>query len=162
MTIKFEEIKPIARQQDLVIKHLDGEMLVYDLRTDQAHCLNRTVALVWQQCDGRRTVRELGELLSRDLSAPAGQELARLAVIELAREDLLHEVDEAWRTAPQISRRTLVRSLGVALAALPLITSIISPTPAEAATCLGSGQPCSSSAQCCSGLCNTATTGTCA
>jgi len=160
-TDKVNAIRPRARQQDLIIKHLDDETLVYDLRTDRAHCLNSTAALVWKHCDGRRSVRELGELLSRDLSSAAGLEMARLAVFELAKKRLLVEVDGALRTAPPVSRRTLVRSLGVTLGSLPLIYSILSPTPAEAATCLSSGQPCATSAECCSGLCNTAT-GTCA
>lgn len=188
MTDKFEDIRPIARQTDLVIKHLEDEILVYDLTTDRAHCLNATAALVWKHCDGRRSLAQLGALLARELaseqlsleeesshelsshelsqlrSAQVGQELARLAVIELAKKRLLMEVDEAepWPTAPQVSRRALVRSLGVALGALPIVTSIISPTPAEAATCLSSGQACTTSAECCSGLCNTSTTGTCA
>jgi Coenzyme PQQ synthesis protein D (PqqD) len=162
MKDKVNTSRPRARQQDLIIKDLDGETLIYDLRTDRAHCLNSTAALVWKHCDGRRSVRDLGELLSRDLSLPAGLEMARLAVFELAKKKLIVEVDGALRTAPPVSRRALVRSLGVALGSLPLIYSILSPTPAEAATCLSSGHACSTSAECCSGLCLTATTGTCA
>src|SRR5215471_5028646 len=112
---KIETSRPLARQEDLIIKRLDDETLVYDLRTDRAHCLNSTAALVWRHCDGRRSVHDLGELLSRDLSSPAGPELARLAVFELARKKLLVEVDPALRTAPRVSRRTMVRTLGVAL-----------------------------------------------
>jgi hypothetical protein len=162
MTDKVDFSRPRARRKDLIINHLDDETLVYDLRTDRAFCLNSTAALVWQHCDGRRSVRDLGELLSGNLSTPAGQELARLAVFELAKKELLLESEAALRTAPLVSRRTLVRSLGVALGSLPFITSILAPTPAEASTCLASGQPCTTSAECCSGLCNTTTTHTCA
>jgi hypothetical protein len=80
-------------------------------------------------------------------------------LFELAREKLLIE-KPYLRSLVSVSRRTMVRTLGIGLAAVPLITSIISPTPAEAATCLNSGQACSTSAECCSGTCNTGN-GTC-
>jgi hypothetical protein len=41
-----------------------------------------------------------------------------------------------------------------AVVAVPLITSIVAPTAAEAASCFGSGHSCASSSQCCSGICN--------
>jgi hypothetical protein len=53
-----------------------------------------------------------------------------------------------------VTRRELIRRLGLAAAAsLPLVTSIVAPTPAQAASCLPSGQPCTSSLQCCSAVC---------
>lgn len=152
MTDRLDHTRPVARQKDLVVEHLDDEILIYDLETDRAHCLNATAALVWKNCDGHKSVSELGELLERQVSSPAGTELVWLALHELSKKKLLNEIHDA-SPAP-LSRRALVRGLGVALAALPLITSIISPTPAEAATCLSSGQPCATSAECCSGLCN--------
>jgi hypothetical protein len=162
-TQKLNDIRPVARQKDLVVERLDDEILVYDLETDRAHCLNRTIALVWRNCNGQNSASQLGKLLELELSCHAGEELAVLALRELARQNLLQnlliEKDHLRSLAP-VSRRTLVRTLGIGLAALPLITSIISPTPAEAATCLNSGASCSTSAECCSGTCNTGT-GTC-
>ena len=34
-----------------------------------------------------------------------------------------------------------------------LVTSLVAPTPARAASCLANGKPCVSPAQCCSGKC---------
>ena len=31
---------PVARQKDLIVRELSDEVLVYDLNTDKAHCLN--------------------------------------------------------------------------------------------------------------------------
>ena len=44
---------PHARTDNLVIRELDDETLVYDMERDEAHCLNQTAALVWKQCDGK-------------------------------------------------------------------------------------------------------------
>ncbi len=33
---------PSARRKDLIIEELPDEVLVYDLNTDRAHCLNKT------------------------------------------------------------------------------------------------------------------------
>jgi hypothetical protein len=44
--------KPEARKDGLVIQDLPEEILVYDLNTNKAHCLNQTAAYVWQACDG--------------------------------------------------------------------------------------------------------------
>jgi len=36
------------------VKQADGEVLIYDLERNKAHCLNNTAARVWQYCDGER------------------------------------------------------------------------------------------------------------
>ena len=41
-----------------------------------------------------------------------------------------------------------------AIVAVPLVTSIVAPTAAQAATCFPSGHACASGPQCCSNLCN--------
>ena len=50
---------PLARKECLVIKELPDETLVYDTKHDKAHCLNNTAALVWKNCDGKRTITQL-------------------------------------------------------------------------------------------------------
>ena len=62
----LETYAPRARQEDLVIEGLDGETLVYDMRTHKAHCLNPTAALVWNRCDGRATVGEMRAALEKE------------------------------------------------------------------------------------------------
>ncbi len=49
---------PIARKEGLVIQEMPEEVLVYDLDTNKAHCLNQTAAFVWKSCDGRNSVAE--------------------------------------------------------------------------------------------------------
>ena len=143
--------QPRARTEGLIKERLDGELLVYDLQHHQAHCLNRAAALVWEQCDGQTTVPEIAQRIKHQLGA-ADENLVRLALEELAAKLLLQE---PVARQPGMSRRELIHRLGLtaAGAAVPLITTIIAPEPVEAVTCLPPGSSCSSSGQCCTGLC---------
>ena len=46
---------PHARVNELIVRELPEETLVYDQKHDKAHCLNRAAALVWRHCDGQTT-----------------------------------------------------------------------------------------------------------
>jgi hypothetical protein len=151
---------PTARKNDLVVKKLDDEVLVYDLVTHKAHCLNQSAALVWEQCDGRKSVAEMARLLSSRSETPFTEEVVWLALNQLERFSLLEERIELPRGTLPMSRRELGRRLGLAGAAsLPFILSIVAPSAATAATCRAAGIPCTGNSQCCSGLC---ISGTCA
>ena len=147
---------PNARKHQLVTKKLGGEMLVYDRASDEAHCLNATAAQVWAHCDGQTTVAAMAQLLEEELKAPVQDEVVWFALEQLRKSRLLQE---PWTRPPhmaQMSRRVMMRRLGIAAAvAVPLVTSIVAPTAAAAATCiLGQpGAPCVSNAQCCSNSC---------
>jgi hypothetical protein len=138
---------PRALTEDFVIRDLDDETLVYDTERDQAHCLNRTAALVWKQCDGSTTAREALRILNCAFSVPVDEDVIWLAVKQLERFHLVESNGES----PSVSRRTLVLKYAPAALVLPVIMSITAPTPAAAATCGGQGAPCDTSADCCPG-----------
>jgi len=131
-------MKPQARKKGLLAKELPDEMLVYDLERHKAHCLNRTAALVFKHCDGRKSVGELAQLIQNELGAPADERLVWLALEQLGRANLLEERVATPAQVGHRSRREMIRRMGLGLAALlPLVTSIVAPTPAEAAaTCV--------------------------
>jgi hypothetical protein len=64
MKIEATEFLPLARREALITKEVDGELLVYDVARDKAHCLNETAAAVWQLSDGRTSVKEISEQLA--------------------------------------------------------------------------------------------------
>jgi hypothetical protein len=130
-------------------------VLVYDLERHKAHCLNRTAALVWKYCDGQTAVTEMGHLLEREVHAPVPEAVVWLALQQLGKARLLAEQIHAPQGGDKVSRREVMRRLGWGAAvALPLVTSIVAPTAVEAASCLSTGSPCTTSAQCCSGVCS--------
>ena len=143
---------PKARKDQLIIKELPDETLVYDLADDKAHCLNSTAAQVWKNCDGKNSVTDISTSLAKETGVAIDEGLVWLALDQLEKFKLLAEVPTAPAVFAGMSRRQLMRNLGVAAVALPMIVSIISPTPAYAVSC---GQPCSSGADCPPAPCNT-------
>lgn len=128
---------PQARTDNLVIRELDDETLVYDMERDEAHCLNQTAALVWRRCDGKTTAAQAARVLETKLKVAVDTDLVWLAVKQLNRFHLVEKTPKA----PSVSRRDLVLKYApAALALLPVIVSITSPVPAQAASC---GGPCS-------------------
>jgi len=154
---------PKARKQGLIVRELPDEVLIYDRDRDKAHCLNQTAALVWKYCDGETSVATMVQRLECDLKASkVDEKIVWFALSQLDKDNLLEQSVPLPSMMEGMSRRQLMRALGLAaVIAIPAVTSIVAPTPAQAATCLPTGQACSSPAQCCSGLCPGAPTGTC-
>ena len=154
--------EPRARKDDLIIKEMPDEVLVYDLVRNQAHCLNRTAALVFTYCDGHTSAAAMTGRLERELNVPVDERVVWLALNQLSKNHLLEEEIVPPTMMAGINRRQMIRVLGVAaVVAVPVITSIVAPTPAQAATCFCAGTPCTASAQCCSAICDGVCIGGC-
>jgi Coenzyme PQQ synthesis protein D (PqqD) len=156
MKEKASNSKPLARSEGLVIKELPDEVLVYDLDSDRAHCLNQTAAYVWQNCNGKNSAAEIARVVEAKLDSPVDEKIVWLALDQLGRNHLLDYQPARPRELMGMSRREMARALGLAaMVAVPVVTSIVAPTPAQAATCGGTGSACTTGAECCSGLCST-------
>ena len=131
---------------------LKDEILIYDLERHKAHCLNPSAAAVWRSVNGSNTTTEIVKLLQKDLGEQIDDSFVQLALERLARRHLLEEPSASLAKTVFPTRRQVMKRVGLAVA-LPLVTSILAPTAAQAASCLGSGSNCSSSSQCCSGIC---------
>ena len=138
MTRKF---RPEARRRRLVTQHLEGETLVYDRDTHQAHCLTPFASRLWEACDGQRTMAELRTALKW-----SDAEVVR-GIDHLGRAGLLKELPPMKPTR----RRALARLARAA--AVPVMVSILVPDAASAASCIPDGAPCTTSAGCCGGCC---------
>src|SRR5712691_602947 len=137
---KARNARPVARKQGLVIQELPDEVLVYDLDRDRAHCLNTTAAFVWQRCNGRNTTAQIAQTLGRQFDCAVDEKIVWLALDQLGRNHLLDRQPVLPPTLMGMNRRAMVRSLGIAAAlAVPVVTSILAPPPAQAATCFPSG-----------------------
>ena len=153
---------PRARQEKLLVHELTDEVLVYDLKRHKAHSLNKTAALVWQRCDGKSGVTEITQLLEEKLGTSIDKDVVWLALQQLERASLLEDSKSQAVASVRVSRRQLMRRMGLAAAvSLPLVVSILAPTSAQAASCLAAGQPCTLNSQCCSGNCLGQGNGTC-
>ena len=134
---------PTARPADeLRVVDLPDEVLIYDLKRHQAHCLNQTAAFVWRRCDGQTSVAQLAALLQADLEGlniAAAEEMVWLALDRLSRAHLLRERVLPPAVAAGIPRRALLRKVALAVVGgalvLPLVETIVAPTVAMAASC---------------------------
>jgi hypothetical protein len=128
---------PKARKRELIIETIDDETLVYDLRTDRAHCLNRSASLVWRYCDGKTPVPKIARKLAAATGAPPGGDLVHLALHSLRKANLIDEKSFDGGEVQRVSRRELIKTFGKAAAiTLPLVTSIVAPEAAQAASCV--------------------------
>ena len=140
---------PIARKDGLVIQEMPDEVLVYDLNTDKAHCLNQTSAFVWKSCNGDNTINDIAELFENHSGTEINKDLIWLAIDQLSEKELLEE--EISSNLSGQSRREVIKKLGLAtVVALPLISSLAAPTSVLAAAscactgmvdCLGTSCP---------------------
>lgn len=129
-----ETVMPRARKAKLVVKPLNDEVLVYDLERDKAHSLNSSAAFIWKKCNGRRTVAEVAQALSKEFKIPADEQTVWLALDQLSKFNLLEAKVSRPAGMPRISRRQMMRIGAAAAFALPVVISIVAPTAANAQT----------------------------
>lgn len=124
---------PKCRQNDIVVQKLNDEVLIYDLGNHKAFCLNDTSSLVWQMCDGNNSVDDISKQLSKKLKTSVSEDLVWLAIDQLKKDNLLENSQEIEPKFSGLSRREVIRKVGLAsVVALPLISSLVAPKAAAA------------------------------
>jgi hypothetical protein len=127
------QIKPKVRTHEIIISELENELLIYDLNINKALCLNQTSAMVYQNCDGSKTVAEISSLMSRKLQSEVSEDFVWLALNELRKENLLENSDDFANHFQGLTRREVVKKVGLAtMIALPIVSSVVAPKAAAA------------------------------
>ena len=120
------------RGEGVVVENLDDGVVIYDGSTGQAHSLNGPAARVWSLADGSRNISKIAVAAGLD---EAG---AIAALDQLGARGLLLKAQNG------VSRRWVLSNAakigGAAVAAVPLIETVIIPTAAAHASG-GSGTP---------------------
>jgi hypothetical protein len=146
---------PKAKTNNLLTEEVAGELLVFDVTNNRAHCLNASAAAIWRHCDGTRSVESLAGHLFPQLGPSDSTRLVAVGIERLSRRRLLE--DSPSQAMVDLSKRQMLKKVALVAAAAgvaaPLISTVLAPTSAYAFSCMPSGMPCSASAQCCSGLC---------
>lgn len=134
---------PVSRKADLVVQEMDGEILIYDLTENKAFCLNQTSALVWQLSDGNRTVDEIGEILGQKLNSSANEDIVWFALDQLKKEKLIENEAELGNYFAGLSRREVIKKVGLGtMIALPIVMSITAPVAVAAVSSCGTTCTC--------------------
>lgn len=145
---------PKRRHDNLIVREMDDEVLIYDRIANRAVCLNRAAWMVWNHCDGLTGVEQLRTQLSTHLAWGLPDGLVEQALKDLVAGGPLEPGPRV--AAPGLTRRQwgarMAGALGAAL--IPSVIVLGAPTPAQAAaSCRASGKQCTESAQCCSKCC---------
>ena len=148
--------RPVARKEGLVIQEMPDEVLVFDLETNKAHCLNQTAAFVWKACNGTNSVADITQSFGNQSGKPVDENLVWLAIDQLNENNLLAEKLQANFGGQ--SRREVIKKIGLAaVIALPIVSSLVAPTAALAVACSGTDNtPCVGNGvpgRCCGGNC---------
>ena len=135
---------PMARHNGLVVQEMPDEVLVYDMDTNKAHCLNQSAAFVWKSCDGNNTVGDIVRQFEANGNGKVTEDFVWLAIDQLNENGLMDS-----KIAPRFegqSRRQVLRTIGLAsMVALPVIASLVAPQKAlgsASCTCTAGGAPC--------------------
>ena len=156
--------RPIARKSGLVVQEVPDEVLVYDLETNKAHCLNNSAAMVWRSCDGNNSVADIAKLVESQAGDKVTEDFVWLAIDQLSENNLL-EQQITTGFAGQ-SRREAIKKIGLAsMVAIPVIASLVAPQSALAAqscNCNNPGQCNNSQNNQCPSTTNCNTNGLCA
>jgi Coenzyme PQQ synthesis protein D (PqqD) len=152
MKDRTELLAPRARSSGLVVRELNDETLVYDVKREKAHALNRFAGLVWKRCDGETSVADMAEVLQGELDEPVSIDAVWHAIASLADDGLLEE--DVAQPVARMSRRAMMQKVGLA-ASIAVITSIAIPATGALAACPANacGALCSTNNTTCTGLC---------
>lgn len=131
----MSEFKPLARKADIVVQDLRDEILIYDLVTNKALALNKTSSIVWQYCDGTKTIKDIADLLSIKFKTIITNDFVWMSLEQLKKKNLIEIGSLQFTPFEGLSRREMVRKVGLSsLIALPIISSLIVPTAVNAAS----------------------------
>ena len=146
---------PKAKTSEILVQELDKELLVYNLKTNQAFCLNETSAIIYQLCDGKNSIADISSSVAKKLKREVSDELIWLALDGLKKEHLLENSEQFEIDFNGLNRRQIIRKVGLAtLIALPIVSSVIAPSAAMAASGgLALLAVCSTNQDCASGFC---------
>jgi hypothetical protein len=134
---KTNSYQPMARKEKLVIEQMANEVLVYDLERHKAHCLNLTAAVVWQHCNGKNNIAKITHLVSRDFQTTVSEDIVLLALNQLDKFNLLEKKKDFGFSLPKVTRRDVMKRMGLAsVIAIPLVSSIIAPTALASSSCI--------------------------
>lgn len=128
-----------------MVSDLGKELLIYDHVTNKAFCLNETLKIVYQACDGQTTFDEL-----KKENKKLVDEVILLSLDKLQTANLL---SDNFKT--NVSRRSLLAKAAYSAIALPVLLNLVAPSAVNAQSCIAGGASCALNdpARCCSKTC---------
>jgi len=131
---------PSARKTGLVVQDMPDEVLVYDLDSNKAHCLNKSAAFIWKSCDGNTSVSDIAQAFEAHSGDAVSEDFVWLAIDQLNTNSLL-EKNITTKFKGQ-SRRDVIKKIGLAsVIAIPIVASLVTPSHVYALVSCGCAVP---------------------
>jgi hypothetical protein len=147
---------PFLRTENLVVKELSSELLVYDLETNKAYCLNETARLILDECNGTNSIDEAVDSLNHKLKTNVNEEIIWMMIEQFKKSNFLKGDYEVPIQTSKVSRRKMLQTAASLGIALPIVASLVAPVATHAQSCPGVQQTCSNNEvnpiPCCQGL----------
>ncbi len=145
---KEENYCPNAKTSEIVIQSCGDELIIYNLITDKAYCLNKPLADIWQMCDGQNSISNISSEIGKKTRLQVTEDYIWLCLNDLNSKGLVDLPDFKAPLSPS-NRRKVIKQIGLSTAlALPLITLLVAPKAINAASG-GSCNPASCPSNCC-------------
>lgn len=123
--------RPQARSEGVLIQQVEDDLVVYDERSQVAHCLSSAAASVWERCDGQSSREEIAHGLG------LARTVVDQALDELDNRSLLEEGPQGYSRREAAMR---LAKIGGVAATAPMIYSVVVPAAVSAASgCLSGG-----------------------
>lgn len=126
---------PKARNENIVVQKLENEVFIYDLKKNQAFCLNNKLSIIWNHCNGVSSFEDVMRDFSINHNLKIDKDYIWFALQKLSEKELL----QTDFCAARISRRDVIFKYGLASVTLPVIASLIAPTAVSAQSCANAG-----------------------
>jgi Coenzyme PQQ synthesis protein D (PqqD) len=129
------KFKPLSKKADIVIQKVGNEILIYDLKLNKAFSLNETSSIIWQACDGNKSVSEISNQISKEFNSSVNEEFVWFALEQFKKDNLIENESEFFTPFEGLSRREIIRKVGLTtVVALPVVFSLLVPTASQAAS----------------------------
>src|SRR5579875_2378855 len=121
-----------ARTTDLISERVGEELVVYDARTSEAHCLSPLAAAVFEAADGATSPERMAEVVSAQLHDRFALEHVEMALAELEDRGLVEVPESVGVSRRGFMKRTA--AVGGAALGASLVTSVLTPAYGSAAS----------------------------
>ncbi len=145
---------PFLRTENLVVKELPNEVLIYDLENNKAFCLNETARFIMDECNGTSSIDEALESLNRKMKSKIDEDMIWMVIDQFKKSNFLQRDYVIPVQTSRLSRRKILQTAAALGIALPIVTSLIAPISAHAqSNCVGDQGVCSDQGDpvCCPG-----------
>lgn len=124
------QIVPKSRSANILQQEINEGIMIYDLDKNTAYSLNETSTIIYKYCDGKTTFEDIKK------NHQFSDDLIYFALDQLNANNLLEDYDSKHFAG--MSRREVIRKIGLAsMVALPMISYLVAPQAAAAASCIG-------------------------